>query len=149
MPQAPIIIPIIIAGITLGSLLVSEKRTLSKKKFLLVCLLSGCLNVANGFLVYQFAPPPTFTRGGGGGFSGGTSGFQFRAASTTSESGYLISSFLVGLLVVLAVVGIALLYAHFKRTKVEEEEEADLEDRSERRSRFRRRNKDEERLAET
>ena len=125
MPQAPIIVPLIIAGVALGSQLISGKRTLSRKRLFTFCLIAGVFNVFNAFLVYQFLPPPTFTRTGPGG------GFQFRAGSTSSESGFLISSFLVGFLIVLAVIGIALLYARFKGPKVEDEEtklEDEIED---------------------
>lgn len=118
MPQAPIIIPVIVAGVTLGSLLVSEKRTLSKKKLGGVSLLSGLLNLGNAFLVYQLAPPPTFTRGT----------TQFRAATTGSENVFYASSFLVGVLMVIAIIGIALTYAHFKGPKPEEDEETKLEE---------------------
>jgi hypothetical protein len=120
MPQEPIIIPIIIAGITLGSLLVSQTHKLSKKKLLGVSLLSGALNAGNAFLVYQLMPPPTFTR----------VATQFRAAATAgSENTFFVSSFLAGFLIVLAIVGIALVYARFRGPKpLEEEEESRLEE---------------------
>lgn len=122
MPQAPIIIPIIIVGITLGSLLASQKRTLSKKKLAGASLLSGILNFGNAFLVYQLAPPPTFTR------TGGTQVSQFRAAASAgSEYIFFFSSFLVGVLVPLATIGIAILYARHKAGKLPEDEELDLE----------------------
>jgi len=127
MPQAPMIIPIIIAGLVLGSVLVSEKHTLSKKKLLGVSALSGILNLGNAYLVYQLLPPPTFNRTGGQ-FSQFS---QFRAAAAaSSESSFYVSSFIVGFLLVLAVVGIALTYAKFKSHKAGEEEveETDLED---------------------
>ena len=128
MPQAPMIIPVIIAGLAFGSILVSEKHTLSRKKLLGISALSGILNVGNAYLVYQLLPPPTFTRAG----SQFSQFSQFRAAaSANSESAFYVSSFLVGFLLVLAVLGIALIYARFKSHKAGEEEavqEADLED---------------------
>ena len=127
MPQTPMIIPIIIAGLTLGSVLVSEKRTLSKKKLLGVSALSGIFNLGNAYLVYQLLPPPTFNRAG----SQFSQFSQFRAAATvSSESSFYVSSFIVGFLLVLAVVGIALTYAKFKshNTGEDELEEADLEE---------------------
>lgn len=114
MPQEPMIIPIIIAGITLGSLLASETHRLSKKKLVGVSLLSGALNAANAFLVYQLMPPPIFTRGA----------TQFRAAATAgSENTFYVSSFIAGILIVLAIVGIALIYARFRGPKPQEEDE--------------------------
>jgi len=127
MPTAPIIIPVIIAGVTLGSLLVSGKRTIAKKKLLGVSLVSGLLNAANAFAVYTLFPPPSFSRfaggtfAGGAGFTGGSaSAFQFRSAS--SPNSFLTLSFITGFLVVLAVVEIALFYARWKGGKSEEEE---------------------------
>ena len=128
MPQAPMIIPIIIAGLTIGSVMVSEKHTLTKKKLLGVSLLSGILNLGNAYLVYQLFPPPTFTRAG----SQFSQFSQFRAAAAAnSESSFYVSSFLVGFLLVLVVLGIALVYARFRGHKAGEEEvepEMDLED---------------------
>ena len=127
MPQTPMIIPIVIAGLTLGSVLVSEKRTLSKKKLLGVSALSGILNLGNAYLVYQLLPPPTFNRAG----SQFSQFSQFRAAAAaSSESSFYVSSFIVGFLLVLAVTGIALTYARFKSHKTEEDEleETDLEE---------------------
>jgi protein-S-isoprenylcysteine O-methyltransferase Ste14 len=120
------IIPIVIAGITLGSLLVSEKHSISKKKLLGVSALSGLLNLANAYLVYLLFPPPTFTRTGTGAAAGQFA--QARAASTAgSETSFYASSFIIGFLIVLAVVGIALAYAHFKTHKAEEEDEEEKE----------------------
>ena len=127
MPQTPMIIPIIIAGLTLGSVLVSEKHILSKKKLLGVSALSGILNLGNAYLVYELLPPPTFNRSG----SQFSQFSQFRAAAAaSSESSFYVSSFIVGFLLVLAVVGIALTYARFRSHKAAEEEteETDLED---------------------
>jgi hypothetical protein len=130
MPTIPIVIPLIIAGITLGSLLVSQTRKISKKKILGVSLLGGLLNAANAYIVYTLFPPITFPRFGGGTFTGGaqtftgSTTFQFRAAAgATSETSFVTLSFLTGLLIVLAVVGIALAYARYKGGKPQDETE--------------------------
>ena len=136
MPTAPIIIPVIVAGITLGSLLVSEKRKMTKKKVLGISLISGLLNTANAYLVYLLFPPPTFSRftgggtftgggfGGGGFAGGGSTAFQFRAAAGGGgQTSFLALSFITGFLIVLAIVGIALFYARWKTGRTEEEEE--------------------------
>src|SRR5208337_3739909 len=128
MPTTPIIIPMIVAGVTLGSLLVSQTRKISKKKLLIASLVSGLLNTGYAFLIYLLAPPPTFSRGT---FTGGTftgSG-TFRAAAGTSSE----TSFITGFLIVLAIVLFALAYVRFKGGKSEEEEaiEADQTDQTE------------------
>jgi len=135
MPTIPTVIPLIVAGVVLGSLLVSEKRKISKKKLLGVSLLGGLLNAANALIVYMLFPPPTtfsrFAGGnfGGGAFAGGTftgsSTFQFRgaAAGATSETSFIALSFITGLLVVIVVVGSALAYVRYKTPKSEEEPE--------------------------
>jgi len=132
MPTTPTVIPLIVAGLMLGSLLVSEKRKVSKKKLLGISLLGGLLNAANAFIVYTLFPPTTFSRFaggnfGGGAFAGGTftgaSTFQFRggAAGATSESSFILLSFITGLLIVIVVVGVALLYVRYKGGHTEEE----------------------------
>ena len=135
MPTTPTVIPLIVAGLVLGSLLASEKHEISKRKLLGVSLLGGFLNAANALIVYMLFPPTTFSRFGGGNFAGGTfagatftgsSTFQFRgggAAGATSESSFVILSFITGLLIVLIVVGVALLYARRKAGQAEEETE--------------------------
>lgn len=128
MSTAPIIIPVIVAGITLGSLLVSEKHKITKKKILGISLISGLLNSANAYLVYTLLSPPTFSRSSGGTFTGG--GFTGGGSSGSSEISFLVLSFITGFLIVLAIVGIALFYARWKtgRTEEEEPEETKLEE---------------------
>ncbi len=46
MPQPPIVLPIIITGLTLGSILASQAKTISKKRFAGISLISGLLNSA-------------------------------------------------------------------------------------------------------
>jgi hypothetical protein len=130
MPTTPTVIPLIVAGLVLGSMLVSEKRKMSKKRLLGVSLLGGLLNAANALIVYALFPP-TSSRFGGGTFGGGafagatftgSSTFQFRgAAGATSEPSFLILSFLTGLLIVIVVVGAALAFVRYKGGHMEEE----------------------------
>ena len=130
MPTTPIIIPLIVAGVTLGSLLLSQTRKISKKKLLTASLVSGLLNSANAYLVYTLAPPTTFTRGtftgtftGGGAFTGG-GGFR-AAAGVGGENSFLLSSFITGFLIVLAIVVVALAYVRFRGGKSEDAVETD------------------------
>ena len=125
MPTIPTVIPLVVAGLTLGSLLVSGKRKISRKKLLGVSFVSGILNAANAFITYTLFPPTSFSRFSGGTFAGGTftgsSSFQFRAAGATSESSFVLSSLVTGLLIVVVVVGVALLYVRYKGGHAEEE----------------------------
>jgi hypothetical protein len=124
MPTTPTVIPLIVAGLALGSLLVAEKRKMSKKKFFGISLIGGLLNAANAFIVYTLFPPTTFSRFGGGNFAGGTasSTFQYRGAlGANSETSFLLLSFIMGLLIVIVVVGVALLYVRYRGGKAEEE----------------------------
>ena len=97
---------------------------MSKKKILAVAIISGILNFGNAYLVYQLFPPPTFSRGAGqfSQYSGQFS--QYRGAGGAgSESMFYLTSFAVGFLLVLAIVGIALTYAHVKSPKAAEDED--------------------------
>ena len=141
MPTTPIIIPLIIAALVLGSLLAAKTRKYSKRKLLQTSLLGGLLNAANAFIVYTLFPP-TFSRFAGGNFAGGSqtftgtftggaAAFQSRSAGGAGgETSFILTSFIAGFLIVLAVVGLALWYARRKAGKTEEEPE--LEDDSER-----------------
>jgi hypothetical protein len=133
MPTTPIIIPIVVAGVTLGSLLASQTRKISKKKLLTVSLVSGILNGANAFLVYTLFPPTTSFRSS---FSQGTSQTSFTFTGSTTFAGgggfratgggmtaFVLTSFITGFLIVLAVVAVALYYARFKGGKSEDESE--------------------------
>ena len=120
MPSPPIVLPIIITGLTLGSILSSQAKTISKKKFAGISLVSGLLNSAYAYVLYELTPPPTFTRGG----------TQIRF-QTGSETGFIISSFITGLIIVVAVCGIALAYARFRGKKDKEEDADEAEDEDE------------------
>src|SRR5208283_3263973 len=100
MPQPSIIIPIIVTGIIVGSIMTGKK--IRKKRLLIASLVSGLLNAAYGYVLYLVAPPPTFTyRGtGGAGFTGGTGAAARAAASGGGELVFVISSFLAGFLIV-------------------------------------------------
>jgi hypothetical protein len=140
MPTTPTVIPLIVAGLTLGSLLVSQKRKMPKKRLLGVSLVGGLLNAANALIVYTLFPPTTFSRFGGGNFAGspfagatftGSSTFQLRgAAGATSETSFILLSFITGLLIVIVVVGVALIYVRYKGGHAEEqlEETGQLEE---------------------
>jgi cation transporter-like permease len=124
MPQSPIILPIIITGLTLGSVLASQTKKISKKKLVGVSLITGLLNSAYAYLFYELNPPPTFSRGTYAGTYAASARFQ--TGGGTSVISFIISSFFTGFIFVIAVCGIAILYARFRGKKDHEEDE--LED---------------------
>jgi len=127
MPQPPTVLPIIITGLTLGSILASQAKTISKKRFAGISLISGLLNSAYAFVLYTLSPPPTFSRAGTTFSGAGTTFSRSGAFQTGSETGFIISSFITGLIFVLAVCGIALAYARFRGKKEHEEDEVEDE----------------------
>jgi protein-S-isoprenylcysteine O-methyltransferase Ste14 len=118
MPQLPMLIPLVVTGLLVGSMLKSESHRISKKKLAGAAVLSGLLNGGQAYLVYIMTPLPTSTF------------FQTTAAATlrgTSEVDFTISSILAGILIVLVIVGIAMLYAR-SRGGAEEEESVEPTD---------------------
>jgi cytochrome bd-type quinol oxidase subunit 2 len=119
MPQVPIIVPVVITGIVLGSMIRSQKSRISKKKLALSAVLSGLLNAAYAYAEYLLTPQQVTFRG------------ITVQRTAGSEYGFMIASFLAGFLVVIAVIGIGLLYARFRKTEMTEEEMESLESNSE------------------
>ncbi|MFI5448720.1 MAG: hypothetical protein ACHQ03_02985 [Candidatus Bathyarchaeia archaeon] len=122
MPQAPIIIPIIITGILVGTIAASKGTMVKRKKLLLASLLSGILNVVNAYLLILLTPARTFQYQGQ--FTGtAQSTYRYRGGGgANSQLLLLISSFIVGFLIPLAVIGIGMLYARRKAGKGFDEE---------------------------
>ena len=113
MPQIPIIIPLIVAGIAVGSVIKSETPRISKRKLMSASLVAGLLNAINAYVVNSLSPQQTFARA------------NFAAAQTfsvpqTSWVVFVVASFIGGFLIVLAVLGIAMVYG--RRGKEEEQE---------------------------
>ena len=109
MPQVPIILPLIVLGITVGSLIKAKGQTLSKKRLFSASVASGLLNTAHAYALFLMFPPQATAR------------VTF-ALRTVSEPVYLSASFATGFLVVVAVLGIGMVYARFRRGKEPEEE---------------------------
>jgi cytochrome c oxidase assembly factor CtaG len=113
MPQIPIIIPLIVAGIAVGSVIKSESPRISGRKLMSASFVAGLLNAINAYVVNSMSPQQTFARA------------NFSAAQTfsipvTSWIVFVVASFIGGFLIVLAVLGIAMVYA--RRGKEEEQE---------------------------
>jgi hypothetical protein len=127
MPQLPVLIPIIVTGLLVGSVMTHEGRGISKKRFAVASVLSGLLNGGQAYLVNLLTPQPTsFIRTG---VTIGTAGPGFAVARQGSELVFIISSFLVGILIPLAVVGIAKLYAHFRKGEEDVEVEEPISEK--------------------
>jgi hypothetical protein len=112
MPQIPIIIPLIVAGIAVGSAIKSESPRISRRKLMSASLVAGLLNAINAYVVDSFSlslsPQQTFARAN---FS----------VPQTSWIVFVLASFIGGFLIVLVVLGIAMIYA--RRGKGAEQEE--------------------------
>ena len=83
MPQIPVLIPIIITGLLVGSVMINERRKLSKKRLGIGSVLSGVLNGAQAYLANYLMPQST-VRTGAGTFTGGATftGGTFPSAGT-------------------------------------------------------------------
>jgi hypothetical protein len=125
MPQLPVIIPIIITGLLVGSMIRNAGRGISKKKLGGASALSGVLNGVEAYVVNLLMPQPTstFIR------AGSTVSFTVPAAARqTSELVFYASSILAGILIPLVIVGIAMLYSRGRQSGEEVElQDSDLE----------------------
>ena len=116
MPQIPIIIPLIILGLVIGSTLKSESPKISKKKLASTSVVAGLLNSIHAYLLYMLTPAQTITRATGGSTPGGfavpvTGSFPLQSFTTpTSQTSFIVTSFLAALLIVFLVLGIAKAY---------------------------------------
>ena len=116
MPSTPIILPIIITGIVVGSLMKSKTATFPKKRIAYASLVSGLLNAVHAYALYMMTPRSTFARA---------------AVATAQQSQELIfafSSFITGVLVVLAVVGVAMIFVRFRGGQTIEETDVTTEE---------------------
>ncbi len=125
MPQIPVMIPLIVVGLVVGSILKSKSPKVSKRKLASASLVAGLLNSVYAYLLYSLVPTQTSTRATGiptgappvGGFG------------ATSLEAFLVASFLAAFLMVLLVFGIALAYVRIRRgEEVEEVPEQDSEE---------------------
>ena len=125
MPQLPIIIPIIVTGLLVGSAMRNPDRGISKKKIGGASVLSGVLNGVEAYVVNLLMPQATstFFR------AGSTVSFTVPAgARQFSELVFYVSSVLAGILIPLVIVGIAMLYSRGRQGGEEEElQDSDLE----------------------
>lgn len=115
MPQISVIIPVIVAGLVVGSLIKSKSGAISNKRLVLASLAAGLLNGLYMYVVYSISPQPTFARG------------NFTVPSTSWEV-LVVESILSGFLIVFAILGIAKAYARIRKgEETEEPSDPDLE----------------------
>ena len=119
MPQIPIIIPVIVAGIAVGSVIKSQSPRISRGKLMSASLVAGLLNSINAYVVNLLSPQQTFARAN----LTATQTANF-SVPQTSWIVFVVASFIGGFLIVLAVLGIAMIYA--RRGKGAEQELPEL-----------------------
>ena len=126
MAQVSIIIPVIVAGLAVGSAIRSKSPRISKKRLTSASLVAGILNGAYAYLQGLFFPSQTFPRGTNTAFTRATSSLPL-----TSSEILVVNSLLSGFLIVLAVLGIAMLYARQRKgEEVEDMSELPIEEES-------------------
>ncbi len=130
MPQIPIIVPLIVLGLVVGSIVKSKSPRISKKKLVSASLAAGLLNSIHAYLLYLLAPAQIPTRVTGIPTTGPTA---LEGFASTSEVSFVVASFLAAFLMVLLVLGVAMAYARVGRgeelreaAEVTSEEEAGL-----------------------
>ena len=116
MPQIPIVLPMIVLGLVVGSIIKSKFPRISKKKLASASLGSGLLNSIHAYLLYSLAPVQTTPRGTvvptTGTFPLTTTGaFPLGGLASTSEASFVAASSLAAFFVVFLVLGVAALYA--------------------------------------
>ena len=112
MPQIPIIVPLIVVGLVVGSTIKSKSPRISKKKLASASVAAGLLNSVHAYLLYLFAPVQIPTRVTGIPTTGTTA---LEGFASTSEASFVVASFLAAFLIVLLVLGVAMAYARVGR----------------------------------
>jgi len=112
MPQIPIIVPLIVVGLVVGSAIKSKSPRISKKKLASASVAAGLLNSVHAYLLYLFAPVQIPTRVTGIPATGTTA---LEGFASTSEASFVVASFLAAFLIVLLVLGVAMAYARVGR----------------------------------
>jgi hypothetical protein len=112
MPQIPIVVPLIVIGLAVGSTIKSKSPRISKKKLASASLAAGLLNSIHAYLLYLLVPVQIPTRVTGIPTTGPTA---LQGFASTSEVSFLVASFLAAFLMVLLVLGVAMAYARVGR----------------------------------
>jgi hypothetical protein len=111
MPQIPIIVPLIVVGLVVGSMLKSKSPKISRKRLASASLVAGLLNSIHAYLLYLLTPTGTAAS-----FRGAATGAPpMGGLASTSEGAFVVASFLSAFLMVLLVFGIAMVYVRIRR----------------------------------
>jgi len=110
MPQIPIIVPLIVVGLVVGSMLKSKSPKISRKRLASASLVAGLLNSIHAYLLYLLTPTRTAYSATGA----PTGGPPLQGLASTSGA-FVASSFLAAFLIVLLVIGIAMAYVRIRR----------------------------------
>jgi len=111
MPQIPIIVPLIVVGLVVGSMLKSKSPKVSRKRLASASLVAGLLNSIHAYLLYLLTPTRTAASATGV----PTGGSPLQGLASTSVGAFVASSFLAAFLIVLLVIGIAMAYVRIRR----------------------------------
>lgn len=125
MAQVPVIVPMIVTGIILGYFMAKSGFKLTRvtlKKWILASIVAAIGNAAYAAALYMMTPSqiPSQRFPGAGQVSAGRPGLSF--VPVTLES-FVASSFVLGFLLVLGVVGVAWVSSRRFRKEVEDEGE--------------------------
>jgi FtsH-binding integral membrane protein len=113
MPQIPIIVPLIVVGLVVGSILKSKSPKVSRKRLASASLVAGLLNSIHAYLLYLLTPTGTAAS-----FRGAATGaLPTGGLASTSEVAFVAASFLSAFLMVLLVFGIAMAYVRIRRSE--------------------------------
>jgi hypothetical protein len=113
MPQIPIIVPLIVVGLVVGSILKSKSPRISRRRLVSASLVAGLLNSIHAYLLYSL----TSTRSAASVTGVPTGGPPMQGLASTSEGGFIAGSFLSAFLMVLLVLGIAMAYVRIRRSE--------------------------------
>jgi len=113
VPQIPIIVPLIVVGLVVGSILKSKSPKISRKRLVSASLVAGLLNSVHAYLLYLLTPTRTAASLGGA----ATGAPPIGGLASTSEGAFVAASFLSAFLMVLLVFGIAMAYVRIRRSE--------------------------------
>jgi hypothetical protein len=98
MPTIPMIVPLLVTGISFGYILRTKKASIGRRLIALGCLLGGAGNAVNAAILYLFQSQATTGRN----FPPGAN-FARQGVPTQSPVVFVLLAFLVGVLIVLLV----------------------------------------------
>lgn len=113
MPQIPIIAPLVVIGLLLGTIIKSRSSRISKRKLVSASLVAGLLNSVHAYLLYSLTP----TRAAASVIGVPTGAPPMEGIASTSEGAFVAASFLSAFLMVLLVFGIATAYLRIRRSE--------------------------------